>query len=585
MKTLNNIKIGIRMIIFFSLIITITASSLMYVSFQSKKITNEVDNIYNIHLLSMEYLIEADRDAYQSSLAISNILQANNQFSNDDIAKYIKEINDNYNQVNIRYGKFESLSSAPKEYKYNNINKIFHKNYEALGFTTQDIIKLIKSKNYYTANQLYFSTYSKQFELMRGSLDKFTEISLKSAAIAHQNSFVISKQIFNSSMSVTASIFLLFIFIGMMLIKSINSPILLLVKHVNEITKGDLNNNINITQKDEIGQLANALQLMLVSLRKGIQTAHQIAEGDLIKSIHNDNNIIKGSLDEALVLMRDKLREVVGNIKQIAQNVSTGGSIVSMSSAQISKGANQQAATTEEISASIEQMAASIAKNTDNAKVTENISLKASVDIENGKKAFETTVQAMRNITTKISIIGDIAEKTDLLAINAAIEAARAGEHGKGFAVVSSEVRKLAEISQESARKINEVTHSSLNITQNASNVLESIIPDVKRTAELVQEINISGTEQQSGVEQIKYAIQQLANVAQENTANSEELASSSEELASQADQLNDVIQYFKLDLNERKSIKDDFTSQQSAQYNSYSKNFSCKTKTIEIDN
>jgi methyl-accepting chemotaxis protein len=355
--------------------------------------------------------------------------------------------------------------------------------------------------------------------------------------------------------SVVLSIVLI-ILISAFIANSISSSIKKGVDFAKRISNGDLTAQLDIDQKDEIGVLADALRTMVESFRTGVDMAKKIASGDLKVDDSNGKNILEGSLDEALINMRQQLRNVVQNIRMVAQNVATGSNQISESATDISSGANEQAASAEEVSSSVEQMTATISQNTENAQDTERIAVKASKNIEEGRMAFETTLSAMKNIAEKISIIGDIAEKTDLLAINAAIEAARAGEHGKGFAVVASEVRKLAEISQNAARDINQLSSSSLVVAENASKLLSAIVPDVKKTAELVMEISAASQEQKAGADQINIAIQQFSNVTQSNTASAEEMASSSEELASQAEQLNEVVSYFKLEIEKNKGFQ-----------------------------
>jgi methyl-accepting chemotaxis protein len=196
----------------------------------------------------------------------------------------------------------------------------------------------------------------------------------------------------------------------------------------------------------------------------------------------------------------------------------------------------------------MEEMASSIRQNTDNAMQTEKISIQSSVNAKESGKAVIETVAAMKEIATKISIIEEIARQTNLLALNAAIEAARAGEHGKGFAVVASEVRKLAERSQSAAGEISGLSSRSVAIAEQSGEMLTKMVPDIQKTAELVQEITASSKEQDTGAEQINKAIQQLDQVIQQNASASEEMASTSEELSSQAEQLSDAVAFFRID-------------------------------------
>jgi methyl-accepting chemotaxis protein len=196
----------------------------------------------------------------------------------------------------------------------------------------------------------------------------------------------------------------------------------------------------------------------------------------------------------------------------------------------------------------MEEMAANIKQNSDNAQQTEKIAIKSAEDAREGGKAVAETVGAMKEIAGKISIIEEIARQTNLLALNAAIEAARAGEHGKGFAVVASEVRKLAERSQTAAGEINKLSATSVQIAEKAGEMLARIVPDIQKTADLVQEINAASNEQSSGAGQINKAIQQLDQVIQRNASASEEMASTSAELLSQAEQLQSTIAFFRID-------------------------------------
>jgi methyl-accepting chemotaxis protein len=214
----------------------------------------------------------------------------------------------------------------------------------------------------------------------------------------------------------------------------------------------------------------------------------------------------------------------------------------------MSQGATEQAAAAEEASSSMEQMSSNIRQNADNAMQTEKIAVKSADGARQGGTAVNETVHAMKEIANKISIIEEIARQTNLLALNAAIEAARAGEHGKGFAVVASEVRKLAERSQKAAAEISELSASSVEVAERAGALLGQMVPDIQKTAELVQEINAASREQDLGAGQINKAIQQLDQVIQQNASSSEEMASTAEELSSQAEQLQSAIAFFRVD-------------------------------------
>lgn len=273
--------------------------------------------------------------------------------------------------------------------------------------------------------------------------------------------------------------------------------------------------------------------------------ANEVASGNLtLKFDSNDNKGIYG----AIVSMSEKLKEIIGSVISGAGNIASATEQMSSTSQELSQGASEQASSVEEVSSSMEEMASNIQQNTDNAQQTDKIATSASQSIAKVSKASEESAVSIRNIADKILIINDIAFQTNILALNAAVEAARAGEHGRGFAVVAAEVRKLAERSKFAADEINVLAKNSVKVTEESALLLNQIIPEIEKTAKLVQEISAASMEQTSGADQINNAIQQLNQITQQNAAASEELATSAEEMASQAEQLQDIISYFRVE-------------------------------------
>lgn len=283
----------------------------------------------------------------------------------------------------------------------------------------------------------------------------------------------------------------------------------------------------------------NAMRAAAIDLNEG--------EGDLTQRLPDFGKDEIGQTAVAFNGFVAKIQGVMLEVSSSVDNISSGSEEISATAQTLSQGATEQAASIEETSASLEEMGASINQNADNAKMTDSVASKASVEAQEGGEAVDETVAAMKQIADKINIIEDIAYKTNLLALNAAIEAARAGEHGKGFAVVAAEVRKLAERSQDSAQEISTLASNSVMVAERAGSLLNEIVPGIQKTADLVQEISAASEEQAAGVGQVSTAVSQLDKVAQTNASASEQLAATSEEMSSQAIQLQNVVSFFKL--------------------------------------
>jgi methyl-accepting chemotaxis protein len=396
--------------------------------------------------------------------------------------------------------------------------------------------------------------------------------------------------------AVVLLIFGVLFFVRRIIVRPINKA----VSVANKLAAGDLNQHIEHEGNDEIGQLLLAMRTMISKIRAIVRDINGLTEAaqdgklsvradvamhdgdyrtiidginrtldalieplkmttghiDLISkgvlpakieaNYKGEFNDIKGSINR----MIENLTIFASDVKGAADNVASGSQQFSAGSEQMSQGATEQAASAEEASSSVEEMNATIRQNADNALQTEKIALKSSADaIESGMAVAESVV-AMKDIASKISIIEEIARQTNLLALNAAIEAARAGEHGKGFAVVASEVRKLAERSQTAAGQISQLSRSSVEVAEKAGQMLSKLVPDIQKTAELVQEISAASKEQTMGADQINRAIQQLNQVIQQNASAAEELSSTAEELSSQAEQLRNAVSFFKVGEN-----------------------------------
>jgi methyl-accepting chemotaxis protein len=304
---------------------------------------------------------------------------------------------------------------------------------------------------------------------------------------------------------------------------------------------GEHMNNLLTSTEDNLGEVSQAL--------------NRIAQGDLTQELNGNYQGVFAQLQADVNKMSRQLVTTISDVNAAAGALTAAAGQVSSTSQSLSQSASEQAASVEQTTASLQEMAASVKQNADNANITDGMATKAAREVQAGASSVTQTVDAMKSIASKISIIDDIAYQTNLLALNAAIEAARAGEHGKGFAVVAAEVRKLAERSQVAAQEIGQLAGSSVRLAEQAGAVLVQMVPTINKTSELVQEISAASSEQTSGVNQITTAMGHLNSATQQNASASEELSATAEELSGQAAQLQDMMAFFRLESTSKAAI------------------------------
>ena len=297
-----------------------------------------------------------------------------------------------------------------------------------------------------------------------------------------------------------------------------------------------------------IGVLGALWILVMLSrgLSRSIDLARRVASGDLTEAVSIRGNDEIADLLHGLRTMIERLRGVAAEAGSSAGHVASGAAQTASTATQLSQGATEQAAATEEASAAMEQMTANIRQTAQNASETETMASKSAADARASGQAVTEAVLAMKTIAERILVVQEIARQTDLPALNAAVEAARAGEHGRGFAVVASEVRKLAERSQTAAGEISGLSASTVRAAEGAGHMLEGLVPDIERTAQLVSQISTASQELATGAAQVNLAIQELDKVTQQNTSASQEMSSTADELSGQADSLRRSMSFFR---------------------------------------
>ncbi len=536
---IKNLKLGVKLISGFTLVALLGAAVATTGIFNLARINAMLDEMYSNALVPISEIGGANLQMAYFSRAMRDYILEPDKSGMDQISQRMRAFTESYERHLQTYAATETTEREKA------ILAKIGPQWNAYEQSAQEVMRLA----YDGRNEEAIARNQREalplFQALESELQELARINEELGRQASVESTEVYQSVRAWMIAMLAGSLAVSIVLALLITRLITRPVERLVDGLGRIALGDLSARVQVDSRDEIGTLSAAANSMAAALDAKAQLASQIGEGDLRHDVKLASD--KDTLGLALQKMVGNLRDIVANVRSAAENVAAGSEEMTATAQTLSSGSSEQAASVEEVSASMEQSAASIQQNTENARQTEKISTKAAQDANDAGQSVGQTVQAMKEIAQKISIIEEIARQTDLLALNAAIEAARAGEHGKGFAVVASEVRKLAERSQTAAGEISKLSGSSVEIAERAGVMLDKLVPDIRRTAELVKDIAAGSEEQNNGAAQVNKAVQELDKVIQQNASASEEMASSSEELASQAEQLQSAIAFFKV--------------------------------------
>ncbi|MFZ0301018.1 MAG: methyl-accepting chemotaxis protein [Candidatus Sulfotelmatobacter sp.] len=500
MKTWQDRKIGTRLGVVFGAIllcvIAVGGFGLTWLGRLNSNMSSSMQKRYNT--------VELTHQTIEHSITNARITLQLFEATDPEIEKKLNQQNDAISQeISDQVAQIEKGLSSPQEHE---LFEVVTQDREAYKSARAKAKKLLMDKKRDQALATLSDEVIPSLEKYRASWQKF--INLQTAAM--EQTMKESQQAYAAGRSVALLLLVITLILATLaavsVTRSITTPIQQAVDHAQRIAAGDLSREIDVTNHSETGQLQLAMQEM-----------------------------------------SGRLSGIIRDVREGSAAVASAAQQVSASSQNLSQGTSEQAASVEEMSSSLEEMNASITQNADNSRQVEQAAAKGALSAEESGNAVKETVEAMKQIAAKISVIEEIAYQTNLLALNAAIEAARAGDQGRGFAVVAVEVRKLAERSQLAAQEIGGLAGKSVSVAERSGRLLADLVPSIKKTAELVQDVTAASTEQSSGVTQINQAMAQVDTVTQRNASSAEELSSTAEELAAQSEQLQQLMTFFRV--------------------------------------
>lgn len=508
---LKNLSIAKKLGIGFGVIILIFILSATLAFRALNKNMDNIQQISNIHNPSVDRIEELKNLISESKLLIKNWVFIEKKSGTKDKQKLIELHQNQYPQLIKKINSLKDHWTKQENALYDSIRVSIE---DTLFSQHKKIMEWLDSFSSYDDPEVIFEIKPmveqggktiKTTERILDNLQELANIQKAKASAAREEMNASFSDFKTFLIIISVLIILLSTIISLLITRSIIKPVNKTIYFAEKISSGDLQTSINVDRKDEIGKLTEALRKM------------------------------KDNIYGIVTQIKESTNQFVDSSKQISNNSQT-----------ISQGVNEQASSFEEVSSSMEEMASNIQQNSDNAEKTEKTAQKAAEGMQEMGEAAKRNLEAIKNIAEKINIINDIAYQTNILAINAAVESSRAGEYGKGFSVVASEVKKLADRSKNAADEIVELSQSTISDTKHTTELIDEYLPKVEQTSHLVQEISSASQEQKTGVEQVNNSVQQMNKVTQQNASSSEELASNSEHLSLKAQKLKEAVKYFK---------------------------------------